>query len=83
VSLAHWLVGLIPTRRVSEGRAILQNPSLTRRVGMFPLPAANLLEQQAVTLRVGINPLSNVKSIMATNRHVSGCDVSSNPSFEL
>ena len=46
------LVALIPTRRVSEGFCGIVRPSLTRRAGMFPLPAANQLNQQAVTLRV-------------------------------
>jgi hypothetical protein len=48
VSLAHRLVPLIPTRRVSEGVCGILRPSLTLRVGLFPLPAANLLNQQAV-----------------------------------
>jgi hypothetical protein len=41
------LVALIPTRRVSEGFCGIVRPSLTRRAGMFPLPAANQLNQQA------------------------------------
>jgi hypothetical protein len=55
--LAHRLVALIPTRRVSEGFCGIVRPSLTLRVVMFPLPAANPLKQQALTLRVGMTPL--------------------------
>jgi len=44
-----------PTRRVSEGFCGIVHPSLTLRVMMFPLPAAKLLKQQALTLRVGMN----------------------------
>jgi hypothetical protein len=51
-SLAYGLVALILTRRVSEGFCGIVRPSLTRRVVLFPLPAANLLRQLADTLRV-------------------------------
>ena len=37
----HGHVALIPTRRVSEGFCGIVRPSLTLRVVMFPLPAAN------------------------------------------
>ena len=53
-SLAHELVALILTRRVSEGFCGIVRPSLTRRVVMYPSPAANPLNQQVVTLRVGV-----------------------------
>ncbi len=68
--IAQRLVASIPTRCVSEGFSGIVRPSLTLRVGMFPLPAANLLSQQAVTLRVGIKLLLGGKSIHAPSRYV-------------
>jgi hypothetical protein len=65
-SLAYGLVALIPTRRVSEGFCEIVGPSLTLRVVMFPLPAAKLLNQQAVTLRVRINAERTITFRMGT-----------------
>jgi hypothetical protein len=72
VSLAYLLVALIPTRRVSEGFCGIVRPSLTLRVVMFHLPAANRLNQQAVTLRVGIGSLPRGKSAISTTRNADG-----------
>ena len=44
--------GYIPTRSVSEGRTIQQNPSLTRRVGIKPTSCKRGTQNPSLTLRV-------------------------------